>query len=182
MNGKFFWLVITFIFVLVGHLAYVLFFPVYKMEQKLATDFVAGLPPAFVILDDKQKRELFPAEDPNLLIGVCPFDVSKGAIKISISSFQHYWSLSVYSAKGDSYYSINDRQSIDSKLKIFVREAINDEADPEQKQKELVADKTVLDAPTLKGWAVLRFQIYNAKARDTIAEQMKSFSCERGEP
>ncbi len=182
MNGKFFWLVVTFIFVMVGHLAYVLFYPTYKMEQKLATSFVSNLAPSFITLDRKQVSELFPAEDPSILHGICPFDVSQGSVKISISPYQRYWSLSIYSQKGDSYYSINDRQSVDSKLKIYIRQAPQEEIDPEQKQRELVADKTVIDAPTAKGWAVLRLQLYNPDARDAIAEQIKSFSCERGEP
>ncbi len=182
MNGKFFWLVVTFIFVLVGHLAYVLFYPAYKMDQKLTTGILTDISPTFVILDPNQSKELFPAEDPNLLHGVCPFDVSRGSVKISIAPYPHYWSLSIYSQKGDSYYSINDRQAVDSKLKIFVRQSSGEKADPETKQRELVADKTVIEAPSPKGWAVLRFQIYNSTARSAIAEQMKAFSCERAEP
>ena len=182
MSGKFFWLVVCTIFMLVGHLSYVLFFPPYMMEQKLSTSFVSNISPSFVILDREQTLELFPAEDPNVLHGICPFDVSQGTVKISIAPYMHYWSLSIYSQRGDSYYSINDRQSLGSNLKIFVREASNDEADPNKKQQELVADKTVIDAPALKGWAVLRFQIYNKAARAAIAEEMKTFTCERGEP
>lgn len=181
MNGKFFWLVVTVIFVLVGHLSYVLFYPPYKMGQKLTTSFVSNVSPSFIILNPKQTNELFPAEDPNVLHGVCPFDVSTGSVKISIAPYQHYWSLSIYSQQGDSYYSINDRQSIDSKLKIFIREASKTVTDPEKKQRELVADKTVIDAPTSRGWAVLRFHIYNSAARDAIIQQMKTFTCEREE-
>lgn len=181
MSGKFFWLVVCSIFVLVGHLSYVLFFPPYMMEQKLSTSFVSNISPSFVVLDPAQTKELFPSEDPNVLHGVCPFDVSQGTIKISIAPYQHYWSLSIYSQRGDSYFSINDRQSIDSKLKIFIRQAADSELPDEQKQQELVADKTIIDAPALKGWAVLRLQIYNKAARAAIAEQMKTFSCERSQ-
>lgn len=84
MTGRFFWLVVTFIFILVGHLAYVLFFPVYKMEQKLAKGFVIGSTPAFFVLDDRQTRMLFPAEDPSLLHAICPFDISQGTVKIAL--------------------------------------------------------------------------------------------------
>ncbi len=182
MTGRFFWLVVTFIFILVGHLAYVLFFPVYKMEQKLAKGFVVGSTPAFVVLDDRQARTLFPAEDPSLLHAVCPFDISQGSVKIAIAPYQYYWSLSIYSQKGDSYFSINDRQSVDSNLKIYVRKSAEEEVDQEEKQRSLVADKTIIDSPSQKGWAVLRFQIYNEAARSKIADQMKNFTCERGEP
>jgi len=182
MNGKFFWLVVTFIFVLVGHLAYVLFYPTYKMDQKLTTGILTNISPTFVILDSNQSKEFFPAEDPNLLHGVCPFDVSQGSVKISIAPYQYYWSLSIYSQKGDSYYSINDRQAVDSKLKIFVRQSSDEEVGSETKQRELVADKTIIEAPSPKGWAVLRFQIYNSTARSAIAEQIKAFTCERAEP
>ena len=178
MNGKFFWLLVTSIFILVGHLTYVLFVPGYKMEQKLASGFSANAVPAFIALSDKQMIELFPAEDPGVLHAVCPFDVSQGPIKISIAPVEHYWSLSIYSQKGDSYYSINDRQSIGTKLNIHVRQAIQ-ESDPEKKQRELVQDQTVIDALTPKGWAVLRFQVYNDASRATIIEQAKSFICKR---
>jgi len=182
MTGRFFWLVVTFIFILVGHLAYVLFFPVYKMEQKLANGYVVGNSPAFIVLDARQAQTLFPAEDPSILNAVCPFDISQGTVKISIAPYQYYWSLSVYSQKGDSYFSINNKQSIDSRLKIYIRKISGKEADQEEKQRALVADKTVIDSPTQKGWAVLRFQIYNETARASIVEQMKRFTCERGEP
>ncbi len=180
MNGKFFWLLMTAIFIVVGHLSYVLFVPGYKMGQKFDNGFVVNARPAFVTLSEKQTIELFPAEDPAVLHAVCPFDVSQGPIKISIAPFEHYWSLSIYSQKGDSYYSINDRQSIDSKLTIHVRASARVE-DDEVKQREMVRDKTVLDAPTPKGWAVLRFQIHNGASRAAIAQQAKTFVCQRDE-
>lgn len=178
MNGKLFWVLVTAIFVVVGHLSYVLFVPEYKMEQKLAKSFVATSGPAFITLGEKQTLELFPAEDPSVLHRVCPFDVTQGPVKISIAPSQRYWSLSIYSQKGDSYYSINDRQAIGFKLKIFVKRGVAENSDAETLP-ELVPDKTVISAPTPKNWAVLRVQVYNSAARDAIAEQAKAFTCER---
>jgi len=179
MNGKFFWVLLTLIFILIGHLAYVLFIPGYKMESKLESGFEAHGTPSFVTLSEKQTIELFPAEDPAMLHAVCPFDVSKGAINITIAPFDHYWSLSIYSQKGDSYYSINDRQSVDTKLSIHIRQVIQKTTDQEDIQPKLVPDLTIIDAPSPKGWAVLRFHVHNDSARTAIAERAKSFLCKR---
>jgi len=179
MNGKFFWVLVTAIFVVVGHLAYVLFIPGYKMANKFETGLVAQDTPSFIRLSKEQTMGLFPAEDPAVLHAVCPFDVSQGTVKISVAPFEHYWSLSVYSQKGDNYFSINDRQSIDSKLSIQIRQAIQKDETIQNKPRELVPDLTVIDAPTPKGWAVLRFRVRNGTSRATIAERAKSFLCRR---
>jgi len=165
-------------FVVVGHLAYVLFAPEYQMAQKFKTGFnsYAGL--SFFPLSEKQAIELFPTEDPAVFHAICPFDISNGPIQISIAPFEHYWSLGIYSQKGDNYYSINDRQSVDSKLNIIIQEPGREE-DADTKLAKLVRDRTVLDAPTPKGIAVLRFQIYNRESRDAIITQVKSFTCKR---
>jgi len=179
MNGKFFWVLMTAIFVVVGHLGYVLFIPGYKMENKFETGLVAQSSPSFISLSREQTMDLFPAEDPTVLHTICPFDVSQGAIKITVAPFEHYWSLSVYSQKGDNYYSINDRQSVDSKLSVQIRQIIQKNETTQDKPRELVSDLTVIDAPTTKGWAVLRFRVRNDISRATIAERAKSFICRR---
>jgi len=181
MNGKFFWLLITVIFILVGHLVYVLFFPGYKMTGKLQADLFSQSTPAFIVLNEKQMIELFPAEDPSVLHAVCPFDVTQGSVRISIAPAERYWSLSIYSQKGDSYYAINDSQTIDSKLDIHIQQAVQKENALEENQRKLVPDQTVIEAPTEKGWAVLRFRVLNQITRSVIAEQAKLFTCKRGD-
>lgn len=180
MNNKFFWIIMTLVFTVVGHLGYVLFYPPSLMERKINQGFVSSSELGFVSLSEKQTIALFPAEDPSILHAVCPFDVSEGAVKISIAQIDNYWSLSIYSQTGDSYYSINDRQSVDSNLKIFVRQN-NAKDDEEKKQRQLVSDKAVVDAPAPKGWVILRLQIYNPASRKIVEEQVNSFKCEKSD-
>lgn len=181
MNGKFFWLVLLVIFAIVGHLAYVLFVPGYKMEQKMALVETAVTRPGFQVIDGDANRNLFPGDDPALVNAVCAFDMKLHTVKITTPIISGYWSLSVYSQKGDSYYSINDRQTLGASLQISIHAHSDDsEADLAEITSQLEQNKVKLTAASPEGWVVLRMLASNAASRGLVRKRAATlFKCEK---
>ena len=182
MSGKFFWLMTFLIFVLIGHLAYTLFAPRYQVQQTFENAFGQNPESSFVVLNREQSNALFPSEDPNLVLAVCPYNVAKNPLKISIASFSDYWSLSIYTNTGDSFYSINDRQTRFSNLSILLRPL---EEKPEdqtsEREKALKLEEAIINAPLNKGWVVLRMRAINPISVGSVEKAAAKFSCKTEE-
>ncbi len=178
MSGKFFWLMTFLIFVLIGHLSYTLFVPRYQVQQTFENAFGQNPNSDFVVLNTEQSNALFPGEDPNLVLAVCPYDVSQGPLKISIGSFDDYWSLSIYTNTGDSFYTINDRQARFSNLSILLR-PISDKPEDEtdEREKALKLEEAIINAPLNKGWAVLRMRAINPVSAGSVGKAAGKFTC-----
>jgi uncharacterized membrane protein len=182
MNGKFFWLVVGFVFVVVGHLAYVLFVPEYWMSKKLQTNLSDDGAVGFVALSRQKQHELLPAEDPGLVLMICRFEVKSRPVKIVVPPLKQFWSLSIYSPKGDSFYTINDRQTINTNLKIILQgETRQDESDAESPAQKIEEDKVFIDVPGKHGWAILRLQSPAEQSRQAIIDRAGAFSCQKAE-
>jgi len=178
MSGKFFWLMTFLIFVLIGHLSYTLFAPRYQVQQTFENAFGQNPDSTFVVLNPEQSQTLFPSEDPNLVLAVCPYDVARGPLKISIGSFNDYWSLSIYTNTGDSFYSINDRQARFSNLSILLRPIEEKPKDQTtEREKALKLGQAIINAPLNKGWAVLRMRDINPISIQNVEKAAAQFSC-----
>lgn len=180
MSGKFFWLVLLVIFSVVGHLGYVLFVPEYKMGKKMEELASVTNEAGFKIIPANIARSLFPGDDPTLVNAICAYDTNKESVKISTVDHVGYWSLSIYSKKGDSYYSINDRQTLGANLQINVHPASeHNKTDPSEISAQLEQNKVNLVAATPKGWVVLRVLVANQSARKLVEEMAGRFKCEK---
>ena len=182
MSGKFFWLMTMLTFALIGHLSYTLFAPKYQVQSAFENAFGAAPETKFFILTSQQSKQLFPAEDPNLVLAVCPFNVSTNSAKISIAAFSNYWSLSIYANTGDSFYTINDRQARFSNLSVIIKTNAQESeqgSDDEKSEREtaLKLEQAIIKAPTQKGWVVLRMLGPNALSHKSVVDAARKFSC-----
>lgn len=180
MSGKFFWFIMLVTFAIVGHLGYVLFVPEYKMGQKMELAAGAGGDGAFRVVPEDKFRELFPGDDPSLVNAICAFDIRQHSMKIVTATGLGYWSLSVYSQKGDSYYSINDRQAQTSSLQITIEQP-RDSSDSELagNNLQLEQNKVTLQAVSPKGWVVLRLLANSFATRALAKEHAALFKCKK---
>ncbi len=178
MSGKFFWFMTMMIFALIGHLAYTLFAPRYQVQKTFESAFGQNPKSSFVVLSSEQNRALFPSEDPNLVLAVCPYDVGQGQLKISIASIGDYWSLSIYTNTGQSFYTINDRQAKSSNLSILLRPIGEKPADEtSEREAALKLEQAIINSPVNKGWVVLRLRAINPLSVHNTEKAAAQFTC-----
>lgn len=48
---------------------------------------------------------------PDFAYAACPYDVSRGPVRIVVAPWQSYWSLSLYADNSDNYFVIDDREA-----------------------------------------------------------------------
>jgi uncharacterized membrane protein len=111
MRRQFFWLITACVFAFICHVSYVLFLPSRTfsaaIDQALGPDKLN----TFTILDTVPQVKLLPFTDPGHLVGICKFNVAKGPVKLTASLPEGFWSLAVYTIRGQQVYAINDTQA-----------------------------------------------------------------------
>ena len=152
VTGKFFWVLFTLITSVCVHIAYILFGPEYVMANKFsAIEELDGT--RFKVVNGADLKGLIQSRDPGIVMAVCAFDVSKHPYLISIPAWKTYWSLTIYSSKGNVFYSIHDRQVSAGTLVVKLEQKTGDDAVVEQGTSEA---ETLVNTPSKKGLAVLR--------------------------
>jgi uncharacterized membrane protein len=58
---------------------------------------------------------------PDLAYSACPYDLSRGPVRIEATPWDAYWSLSLYADNSDNFYVIDDREAHDGVAITLVR-------------------------------------------------------------
>lgn len=87
-----------------------------------------------------------PTPNPDLMTAACVFDVSPGPVLIELAPWDDYWSLSLYNADGDPFYTISDREIRGSARLVLTR---HERDAPEHEGR-------IVETPSARGMAVLR--------------------------
>jgi uncharacterized membrane protein len=111
MRRQLFWLFTATVFALVCHMAYVLFVPSRTFDSAIDKSLGQDKINSFAILDPKAQVKLLPFTAASHLVGVCKFNVAKGPVKLTASLPEGFWSLAVYTIRGQQVYAINDTQA-----------------------------------------------------------------------
>ncbi|HHI82333.1 MAG TPA: DUF1254 domain-containing protein [Rhizobiales bacterium] len=89
-------------------------------------------------------------------MAVCQYDIENQPYEITIPAWKDYWSLAMYSQKGNVFFSIFDRQVTIDKLQVkLVRQSADKPAGGPQGE-GASEDLTIVEAPQTRGWIVLR--------------------------
>jgi uncharacterized membrane protein len=111
MRRQFFWLMTAAIFAFACHIAYVLFVPSRALNAGIDAALGAAEVNSFTILDPQAQMRLLPFAASGHLVGVCKFNVAKGPVKLAATLPEGFWSLAVYTIRGQQVYAINDTQA-----------------------------------------------------------------------
>jgi len=93
--------------------------------------------------------------DPLLPIRVCRFDLSENPIHLTAAGNAPFWSLSIYSEKGDNLYSISSSSAPDGILDIFAMDP-QEVMDFKHNLPDDDADSVILGLNAGRNFAVLR--------------------------
>src|SRR5216684_2714923 len=98
---------------------------------------------------------LMPFMDPAFAIAICRYDLSGGALKLTVPVSQAYTSVSFYTRNEVAYYAINDRSAGRKVIELdLMTEAQHSEL-PEDEE-VTAADRLIIDSPTSTGLIVLK--------------------------
>ena len=90
---------------------------------------------------------------PDLLYSICPFDLSKGALRVqAVVPLGTYWSVSVFDADTNNIFVENDRQAKDGNLDFVVLDGSNGPPD----KRWIGPPRAAIRSPTARGLVLLR--------------------------
>lgn len=85
--------------------------------------------------------------NPDSMVSVMAYDLSRGPVRVSGETWPNYWSLSLYQDNTDNYFVINDRELETSSFDFII--SYDDEVDPAEQAQHITS-------PTETGVMVIR--------------------------
>jgi uncharacterized membrane protein len=110
---------------------------------------VTQLPPA------EPGTSLMPYLDPALAVAVCRYDLSSGALKLTVPVSQAYTSVSFYTRNELAYYAINDRSAGKKVIELDLMTEAQHNDLPEDEE-VTSADRLIIDSPSTTGLIVIK--------------------------
>ncbi|ESR22777.1 DUF1254 domain-containing protein [Lutibaculum baratangense] len=141
-----------------------------RLAGLMEEERVARLPPA------RPGEEILPLLDPNLVYGVCRFDVSEGPFAISAPMPPAYWAISLQTPRGHVFYAIDDEAALDGALEIELRS-------PEAMRRYQLARAgevgpvIAVEAPSATGYVLMRALVGRGARREVLEAMMDDTFC-----
>lgn len=180
MSRVAFWSISVLLLAAVVHLAYVLLLPSYEMRTKI--DDIRRLVDSgdLTVLSREQGIQLLGPDGRWLVHALCIYDLSAGPVTVNAAVPDTYWSMSIYSAAGETFYSLNDRQAGLDQVRLVLRQASDQEANEEQEAAVPGGETLTVRAPDRVGLIVMRALAGEAAQFAPISEVLAGSSCRSG--
>lgn len=175
-----FWIAVFIAAAVASHAAFALFAPPYLFSREVTR--MAGTHGAnsFFILAPDDQAKLLPGFPRVGVVGLCLFDVSKGDVTLAADLPDGFWVTTMYSARGEALYSLNNRQSGTNVFTVtlsrapgFIEQLI---AATDKEKPEIDSGWTVM-SPDAHGLAVVWYPLTEPGLRPQIAEAMMKSRC-----
>lgn len=178
MNGRAYWLIATLLTAAVVHLSFVLFVPKLVMAERLDALAQAAGGSSLKVLTRAETLRLVGEQDGALVHAVCVYDLARGPVLIKTLIPRSYWSVSIYSAAGDNFYSFNDRQADVERLEIRLKPRAAQPVDEEAVETEAPEGDTLeVFPPDDRGVVVFRALAGEASERAGVEAFLARSSC-----
>jgi uncharacterized membrane protein len=156
MKGLLFWAISILLLASVVHLGYVLIVPQFEMRAKIdELRRLAGSGALTVLSRDDSVRLMGP-DGRWLVHALCIYDLAEGPVTINAAVPNSYWSMAIYSAGGETFYSLNDRQAGIDQVNLMIRQPTAPVAEEEQELVVTDDDTFTVRAPDPVGVVVMR--------------------------
>lgn len=178
MSGRFYWLIATLLTAVVVHLSFVLFAPKLVMAERLQAIAETAGDTSLKVLTRNDTLRLIGEEDGSLVHAVCVYDLSRGPLRVTALIPRSYWSISIYSASGDNFYTFNDRQADVERLELILKPAEAAPVDEEAIETQAPAGDTLeVFPPDDRGVIVFRALAGEAPERAGVEAFLARSSC-----
>lgn len=156
MKGLLFWTVAILLLAGVVHLGYVLIVP--QLDMRAGIDELRRLTgsAALTVLSRDDSIRVMGPDGRWLIHALCVYDLSEGPVAVSARVPATYWSMAIYSASGETFYSLNDRQADVDQVDLLIRQSSAPLLGEDQELVLPEGDVFTVRAPDPKGVVVMR--------------------------
>jgi len=156
MKGLLFWTVAILLLGSVVHLGYVLIVP--QLDMRAGIDELRRLAGsgALTVLSREDSVRMMGPDGVWLVHALCVYDLNEGPLAITASVPDTYWSMAIYSAAGETFYSLNDRQAGIDQVDLMIRQPSKRLLEVDQELALPEGDVFTVRAPDPKGVVVMR--------------------------
>jgi uncharacterized membrane protein len=180
MKQLLFWTVCILLLASTVHLGYVLFMPPIEMRAKIDELRQLAGSGALTVLSREDSVRLMGPDGRWLVHALCVYDLAEGPMTINATVPNSYWSMAIYSAGGETFYSLNDRQAGIEQVDLMIRPP-TDQAPDEEEELTLPSDDTfAVRAPDPVGVVIMRALAGEMAEYDRAAEVLARSSCRSG--
>ena len=176
MKGVLFWIVSSLLLASIVHLGYVLIVPPLEMRAKIDELTRLAGSGGLKVLSLEDSVRLMGPDGRWLVHALCIYDLAEGPVLINAAVPNSYWSMAIYSADGETFYSLNDRQAGIDRVDIMIRRPSAPSADDEQLTMP-DDDVFTVRAPDRVGVVVMRALAREAAHYQRASDLLAQSSC-----
>jgi uncharacterized membrane protein len=178
MKTLIFWTVCILLLAGAVHLGYVLIVPPIEMRAKIDELRQIAGDGELAVLSREDSVRLMGPDGRWLVHALCVYDLAKGPVRVEATVPNSYWSMAIYSAGGETFYSLNDRQAGVEQVDLMIRQPGDQAPDEEEEELAPPTDDTFnVRAPHPVGVVVMRALADEAAEYDRAAEVLARSSC-----
>ena len=172
------WILIAIFATFAAHAAFVLAVPTFTLGRDIAQFGAKPGSNTFFILPGADQARLFPTLPASGVTGVCAFDLSQGQVDFSGDLPDEYWTLTIYSSRGDVIYAVNNEQSGEGPFTVNLKEAPSLIQLVLQTGGEEVADTgRSVESGSTTGLIVLWMPLAEPTMRQAVIKRFERSSC-----
>lgn len=177
MKTLLFWTLCILLLAGTVHLGYVLIVPPIEMRAKIdELRRIAGSGELTVLSREDSLRLMGP-DGQWLVHALCVYDLAEGPVMINATVPDSYWSMAIYSAGGETFYSLNDRQAGIERVDLMIRRPSDQAPEEEEELVPQTDDTFTVRAPDPVGVVVMRALADETAEYDRAAEVLASSNC-----
>jgi len=177
MRRMLYWTVSILLLASVIHLGYVLIVPHVEMRGKIdELRRLAGNGELRVLTRDDSVRLVGP-DGRWLVHALCIYDLADGPVLIKAEVPNSYWSMAIYSAGGETFYSLNDRQAGVERVDLMIRQPSEPVLDEEEELVLPNEEVFTVRAPDRRGVVVMRALAGEPAEYERASEILAQSSC-----
>ena len=177
MKGLLFWTVCILLLAGVVHLGYVLIVPQFEMRAKIDELRQLAGSGGLTVLSREDSVRLMGPDGRWLVHALCVYDLAEGPVAINAAVPNAYWSMAIYSAGGEVFYSLNDRQAGVERVDLVIRQPSEPVVDEEAELVMPNEEVFTVRAPEPLGVVVMRALAGEPAEYERTAEVLARSSC-----
>lgn len=117
-----YWLAVVTTIAVITHIGMILYLPRVEMSRKIERAAAGEGFNAWTVVRENP-QEVLGYDGGDAVYAFCPFDLTEGQLVVDAFMPAGLWSLSIYSARGNSVYAVNSRQAGVDNFQLTVRKA-----------------------------------------------------------
>ena len=183
MRTLLFWTLCILLLAGAVHLGYVLIVPPIEMRAKIDELRQIAGDGELTVLSREDSVRLMGPDGRWLVHALCVYDLAEGPVMINATVPDSYWSMAIYSAGGDTFYSLNDRQAGIEQVELMIRRSTDQALGVDEEEEDVAppADETfTVQAPDPVGVVVMRALADETAEYGRAAEVLATSTCRSG--